>query len=51
MAPVEPMESASEFLTLLKKVGDLQALSVAPFCLVFTPWTGQSSIVPEAGLR
>ncbi|KAK3557759.1 hypothetical protein QTP86_000290 [Hemibagrus guttatus] len=54
------MESASvKFLTLktalllalasLRRVGDLQALSVAPTCLEFAPGMSQAIVHPRAG--
>ncbi|KAK3552543.1 hypothetical protein QTP86_014750 [Hemibagrus guttatus] len=59
-APFEPMESASEkFLTLktalllalasLRRVGELQALSVAPTCLEFAPGMSKTILHPSAG--
>ncbi|KAK3550964.1 hypothetical protein QTP70_011471 [Hemibagrus guttatus] len=59
-APFEPMESASEkFLTLktalllalasLRRVGDLQAMSVAPACLEFAPGMSKAILHPRAG--
>ncbi|KAK3542105.1 hypothetical protein QTP86_014357, partial [Hemibagrus guttatus] len=59
-APLEPMESASKkFLTLktalrlalasLRRVGDLQALSVAPTCLEFSPDMFKAILHPRAG--
>ncbi|KAK2866765.1 hypothetical protein Q7C36_002821, partial [Tachysurus vachellii] len=59
-APFEPMESASEkFLTLksalllalasLRRVGDLQALSIAPTCLEFSPGMSKAILHPRPG--
>ena len=59
-APFEPLESASEkFLTLksalllalasLRRVGDLQALSIAPACLEFAPGMSKAILHPRPG--
>ncbi|MGL4804411.1 MAG: hypothetical protein ACRC15_04575, partial [Cetobacterium sp.] len=58
--PFEPLESVSDkFLTLktifllaissLKRVGDLQALSVSPTCLEFAPGMVKAFLYPRAG--
>ncbi|XDV35947.1 hypothetical protein PO909_005809 [Leuciscus waleckii] len=59
-APFEPLESVSEkFLTFktifllaissLKRVGDLQALSVSPTCLEFAPGMVKAFLYPKQG--
>ena len=59
-APFEPLESVSDqFLTLktvfplaissLKRVGDLQALSVSPSCLEFAPGMVKAFLYPKPG--
>ncbi|XDV39759.1 hypothetical protein PO909_008949 [Leuciscus waleckii] len=59
-APFEPLESVSEkFLTFktvfllaissLKRVGDLQALSVSPTCLEFAPGMVKEFLYPKQG--
>lgn len=59
-APFEPLESVSDkFLTLktvfllaissLKRVGDLQALSVSPTCLEFAPGMVKAFLYPKPG--
>lgn len=56
VAPFEPLESASEkFLTLkvvfllaiVKRVGDLQALSVSSSCLEFAPGGVKTTLHPR----
>ncbi len=60
--PFEPIEEVSErLLTLktvlllaihsLKRVGDLQALSVAPSCIDFAPGLAKAFFVPSCGVR
>ncbi len=60
MAPFEPLEEApAKFLTLkalfllaissLKRIGDLQALSVAPSCLEFAPGKVEAFLHPRPG--
>ena len=60
VAPFEPLESVSEkFLTFktifllaissLKRVGDLQALSVSPTCLEFAPGMVKAFLYPKQG--
>ncbi len=61
MTPFEPLESAPiRFLTLkmfflmaitsLKRIGDLQALSISPFLPRLCPWAGQSYFAPSPEL-
>ncbi len=60
LAPFEPLEEApAKFLTLkalfllaissLKRIGDLQALSVAPSCLEFAPGKVEAFLHPRPG--
>lgn len=60
LAPFEPIEEVSEkFLTLktilllaissLKRIGDIQALSVAPSCLEFAPGMVKAFLCPRPG--
>ncbi|XDV19881.1 hypothetical protein PO909_025279 [Leuciscus waleckii] len=62
LAPFEPIEEVPEkFLTLkalfflaissLKRIGDLQALSVAPSCLEFAPGMVKAFLHPRPGYR
>ncbi len=60
VAPLEPLESAPErililkvtlllALTSLKRVGDLQALSVSEMCMDFAPGLVKVTLRPRAG--
>ncbi len=59
LAPFEPLEVPDKFLTLkalfllaissLKRIGDLQALSVAPSCLEFAPGMVKAFLHPRPG--